>query len=100
MVVKQMIEASMKKSADIRRTRLLHVSTSTLQIMDTGRFTQVTPRSATAKERMNQFVVVCNLLLLAMIKITQLFPNKPNAFKDIRDTPYGQQFHIKIKMFL
>ena len=64
MAVKQMIEASMKESADIRRKRLLHVSTSTLQIMDTGRFTQVTPRSATAKERMNQFVVVCNLLLL------------------------------------
>ena len=57
-------------------------TTSTLQIMDTGRFTQVTPRSATAKERMNQFVVVCNLLLLAMIKITQLFPNKPKKVKN------------------
>ena len=31
---------------------------------------------------MNHFVVVCNLLLLAMMKITQLFPNRPKKVKN------------------
>lgn len=61
-------EAFTKKRAIIWRTSLLHVSTSKLQTMAAGKYPQVTPRSATAKERMNQLAVVCNLLLLAMIK--------------------------------
>ena len=79
MVVKQMIEASMKKSADIRRTRLLHVFTNTSQIMDTAEDSR---KYHPDRPPMNHFVVVCNLLLLAMMKITQLFPNRPKKVKN------------------
>ena len=65
----------------MRRRPLFHVSTSTLQIMDAGKCPHVTPRSAAAKERMDQLVVVCNLLLLAMMKIIQVFPNRPKKVK-------------------
>lgn len=56
---------------------LLHEWTSMLQTKDAGKYPQVTPRSAIAKERTNQLAVVCNLLLFTMMKIIQVFPRKP-----------------------
>ena len=72
---------SRRKKAKISTTSSLHVSKITSQIVQ-GASTQVTPRSAAAKERMNKLAVVCNLLLLAMMKITQLFPTKLKKMKN------------------
>ena len=54
----------------------------TTQIMDAGKYPQVTLISAAARERMNQLDVTCNLLLFVMMKITQLFPTRLKKVKN------------------
>ena len=100
MAVKQRAEASRKKKAVIMRTSLLHVFTSTLQIMDAGKCPHVTPRSAAAKERMNQLVVVCNLLLLAMMKIIQVFPNRSKKVKKPTGSPVNIHLLLAVRLNL
>ena len=100
MAVKQRAEASRKKKAVIMRTSLLHVFTSTLQIMDDGKCPHVTPRSAAAKERMNQLVVVCNLLLLAMMKIIQVFPNRSKKVKKPTGSPVNIHLLLAVRLNL
>ena len=84
--INPMAETFTKKRPNILTTSLLRVSKITLQIILVGKCPQVTLRSAAAKERTNQLAVVRNLLLLAMIKITQLFPTKLKRVKNEKNT--------------
>ena len=86
MAINPMAETFTKKKLNILPTSLLHVSKITSQIILVGKCPQVTPRSAAAKERINQLAVVRNLLLLAMMKITQLLPTKLKKMKDRKTT--------------
>ena len=53
-----------------------------MQTVEGGKYPHVTLRSATAKEKMNQLAVVCNLLLFTITKITQVFPTRPKRVKN------------------